>query len=82
MSKTAILPEDIKQECIWIVHGYKRRVAAYLEARRDVIDGTECKYETVKDQRTGKYVRMRMKEQNTHTLSQRRIIIWVLSVGS
>lgn len=58
MSKTAILPADVKQECIWIVRGYKRRVDAYLAARRDIIDGTSCRYEIVKDKRTGKYIRV------------------------
>jgi len=32
------LPEDIKQECIWIVRGYERRRRAYMEARRDAME--------------------------------------------
>lgn len=58
MSKRAVLPNDLKQECIWIVRGYKRRVSAYMEARREIIDGTGCRYETIKDEKTGKYIRV------------------------
>lgn len=42
MSKRTNLPYDIRQECLWIVRGYDRRVKAYHEARRQVIDGTAC----------------------------------------
>lgn len=40
MSRKPILPYDIRQECLWIVRGYDRRVKAYHEARREIIDGS------------------------------------------
>jgi len=43
------LPYDVRQECLWIVRGYDRRVKAYHEARRDVIDGTACGFEDKKN---------------------------------
>lgn len=42
MSKKPALPYDVRQECLWIVRGYDRRVKAYHEARRQIIDGTAC----------------------------------------
>lgn len=42
MSRKPVLPYDIRQECLWIVRGYDRRVKAYLEARRQVLGGTAC----------------------------------------
>ena len=42
MSRKPNLPYDVRQECLWIVRGYDRRVKAYHEARREVIDGTAC----------------------------------------
>ena len=33
------LPYDVKQECLWIVRGYKRRMAKYLEDRENIICG-------------------------------------------
>ena len=39
MSKKAVLPYEIRQECLWIVRGYNRRVKAYYDAVRDVIGG-------------------------------------------
>ena len=42
MSKKSSLPYDIRQECLWIVRGYDRRVKAYHEARREIIDDTAC----------------------------------------
>lgn len=42
MSKKAMMPYDIRQECLWIVRGYDRRVKAYHEARREIIDGAAC----------------------------------------
>ena len=38
MSRKAKLPYDIKQECLWIVRGYNRRVKAYHEAVRQIVD--------------------------------------------
>ena len=29
MSKKAMMPYDIRQECLWIVRGYDRRVKSY-----------------------------------------------------
>lgn len=42
MSRKQRLPYDIRQECLWIVRGYERRVKAYHEARRQVIDESAC----------------------------------------
>ncbi len=42
MSKKAMMPYDIRQVCLWIVRGYDRRVKAYHEARREIIDGATC----------------------------------------
>ncbi|BAL01511.1 hypothetical protein OBV_43120 [Oscillibacter valericigenes Sjm18-20] len=42
MSRKPVLPYDIRQECLWIVRGYDRRVKAYHEARREIIDGVAC----------------------------------------
>lgn len=42
MSRKPVLPYDIRQECLWIVRGYDRRVRAYHEARREIIDGAAC----------------------------------------
>jgi len=36
------LPYDVRQECLWIVRGYDRRVKAYHEARQEIIDGSVC----------------------------------------
>lgn len=40
------LPWDIKQECLWIVRGYARRVKQYHEQRQDVIDEGGANYTT------------------------------------
>ena len=40
MSKKPVLPYEIRQECLWIVRGYNRRVKAYYDAVRDVIGGS------------------------------------------
>ena len=58
MSRPQILPKDIKQECLSLVRGYRRRVTEYHRARQDIIDGAPGRYETVKDARTGKYIRV------------------------
>ncbi len=42
MSRKPVLPYDIRQECFLIVRGYDRRVKAYHEARREIIDGAAC----------------------------------------
>ena len=48
MSKRTNLPYDVRQECLWIVRGYERRVKAYHEARRQIIDSTACGFEDTK----------------------------------
>lgn len=40
------LPWDIKQECLWIVRGYSRRVKQYHELRQDVIESGGDSYTT------------------------------------
>lgn len=40
------LPRDIKQEALWVVRGYRRRKAAYYAARRAVLEGSSCQYES------------------------------------
>lgn len=42
------LPWDVKQECLWIVRGYERRVAMYRQMRQDVLDSGGKKYVTYK----------------------------------
>ena len=42
MSRRAHLPYDVRQECLWIVRGYERRVRAYHEARSQIIYGASC----------------------------------------
>ena len=51
MTKKQKLPCDVRQEILWIVRGYDRRVKAYHEARRAVIDGSGCSFVDVGDQR-------------------------------
>lgn len=40
------LPWDIKQECLWIVRGYDRRVKQYIAQRQDVIESGGANYTT------------------------------------
>jgi len=40
------LPWDIKQECLWIVRGYDRRVKQYIAKRQDVIEAGGANYVT------------------------------------
>lgn len=58
MSKPKRMPDDIKQECLWVVRGYKRRVEAYHRARSDIINGSPSRYITIKDRKTGKEERV------------------------
>lgn len=64
MTKTK-LPWDIKQECLWIVRGYDRRVKLYHQQRQDIIDESPASYttyihtETVKDPKTGRETQKR-----------------------
>lgn len=49
MSKTKKLPDDVRQTCIQLVRGYDRRVRDYYDRRREIIEGSPCRYEVVKD---------------------------------
>ena len=49
MSRPKMLPDDVRQICIQIVRGYDRRVRDYYNRRRDIIDGTPSRYETITD---------------------------------
>lgn len=40
------LPWEIKQECLWIVRGYDRRVKRYIAQRQDVIEAGGDNYAT------------------------------------
>ncbi len=42
------LPWDIKQECLWIVRGYDRRVKQYIAQRQDIIEAGGENYVTYK----------------------------------
>lgn len=58
MSKRTNLPYDVRQECLWIVRGYERRVKAYHEARRQIIDSTACGFEDTKPRKDKPSVRV------------------------
>ena len=51
MPKKPDLPYDVRQECLWIVRGYDRRVKAYHEARREIIDAAACGFVDTKAQK-------------------------------
>ena len=57
MSRKANLPYDVRQECLWIVRGYDRRVNAYHEARSEIIDGTASGFVDTKSQKDKPSVR-------------------------
>lgn len=57
MPKKPNLPYDVRQECLWIVRGYDRRVKAYHEARREIIDGAACGFVDTKPQKDKPSVR-------------------------
>lgn len=40
MSRTKVLPDDVRQTCIQLVRGYDRRVREYYDRRREIIEGT------------------------------------------
>lgn len=44
-----MLPADVRQTCIQLVRGYERRVRNYYDRRREIIEGSPCQYEVVKD---------------------------------
>lgn len=49
MSKPKKLPDDVRQTCIQLVRGYDRRVREYYDRRREIIEGTPCQYEVIRD---------------------------------
>ena len=48
------LPWDIKQECLWIVRGYDRRVKQYIAERQDIIEAGGGNYVTYTHVENGK----------------------------
>lgn len=48
------LPWDIKQECLWIVRGYERRVKQYITQRQEVIEAGGANYCTYTHTENGK----------------------------
>ena len=49
MSRPKVLPDDVRQTCIQLVRGYDRRVRDYYDRRREIIEGTSCRHEVIKD---------------------------------
>ena len=49
MSRPKKLPDDVRQTCIQLVRGYDRRVREYYDRRREIIEGSPCRYETIRD---------------------------------
>lgn len=49
MSKTKVLPDDVRQVCIQLVKGYDRRVRDYHDRRQSIIEGTPSHHEVLKD---------------------------------
>lgn len=49
MSRTKMLPDDVRQTCIQLVRGYDRRVRNYYDRRREIIDGSANHYTVIKD---------------------------------
>lgn len=49
MNRAKTLPDDVRQTCIQLVRGYDRRVRNYYDRRREIIEGTPCQYEVIKD---------------------------------
>lgn len=49
MSRAKMLPDDVRQTCIQLVRGYDRRVREFYDRRREIIDGSPCRYEVIKD---------------------------------
>lgn len=48
------LPWDVKQECLWIVRGYDRRVKQYIAERQDIIEASGGNYVTYTHAEDGK----------------------------
>ena len=49
MSRTKILPDDVKQNCISLVKGYARRREAYNLRREELLNNTPDNIVTIKD---------------------------------
>lgn len=49
MSKEKSLPEDVRVVCIQLVRGYDRRVQNYHNRRQEIISGSPCQYEMIRD---------------------------------
>lgn len=49
MPKTKMLPDDVRQTCIQMVRGYDRRVREFYDRRREIIDGSPCRFEVIND---------------------------------
>lgn len=49
MSRPQKLPDDVRQTCIQLVRGYDRRVREYYDRRREIIEGTSCRREVIRD---------------------------------
>ena len=47
--RKALIPWDIRNECLWIVRGYRRRLRAYNEARSEIMSNGGGNYQTVSD---------------------------------
>ena len=49
MSRPKALPDDVRQMCIQLVRGYDRRVQNYHNQRQEIISGSSCRFQVIKD---------------------------------
>lgn len=49
MSRSKALPDDVRQMCIQLVRGYDRRVKNYHNQRQEIISGSNCRFQVIKD---------------------------------
>lgn len=49
MSRPKALPDDVRQLCIQLVRGYDRRVQNYHNQRQEIISGSSCRFQVIKD---------------------------------
>ena len=49
MSRSKALPDDVRQICIQLVRGYDRRVQNYHNQRQEIISGSSCRFQVIKD---------------------------------
>lgn len=49
MSRPKKIPDDVRQTCIQLVRGYDRRVREYYDRRREIIGGSPCQFEVIRD---------------------------------